>query len=200
MTGTATPPPVHPSAVAPSGPKWPKIIGILCLILAGVDLVQALAQSLNIFLIGANLAQFAEAGAIEKQEVDDFMSEYIPFQLLSGAVLGALALILLFGGVLLLRKKRLSIPLLRAWSIVKIVVGSILVIKAASLMKRQLALVMEASTTGMGDQEAAMIQSIVDIAGGAGMAMGIVFLILLPVFLLVWFNREGVRSQFADWS
>ena len=103
-----------------------------------------------------------------------------------------LALLLLALGVGILKRSRRAAKGVRAWAALKI----ILVVFSAYLSY----MMQEAQFDAMRQAPAGPPPGFVDFISRAGLAFAIIWGWALPVFVLVWFNRQKIRAEVAQWS
>ncbi|MBI5724756.1 MAG: hypothetical protein HZA50_12405 [Planctomycetes bacterium] len=172
---TVFPPPVsgagpYPQA-PPKGPTWPTPIGVVCIVLAGLGLV---SQPLNMILqrIDPNQA------AIYKL----FPAWYSQFAIYSMIVGSILSIILLAGGILLIKRRQVA--------------------KYFSLLYAVLALAWLCVNYSilLGGGLAARLTGAMKIAWYGGLLGGLPFALAAPVFLIFWFLRAKTKADMRDWK
>lgn len=99
------------------------------------------------------------------------------------------ALMLLIGGILLTRRSRAGVRWLVAWSIVKLVYGTAAIV-VGLLMQPQMLDAMTASSHGPAPPRGIMSAFMI-----MGMVIASLWIAALPVFLLIWFTRVGVKAD-----
>jgi len=104
------------------------------------------------------------------------------------------AVMLLVGGIRLLRRRASSVALLRAWAVAKLVLalllaGYALLIFASNLEMMQAEL--QPSGTSADTMRAAAF---------FGVAFNLIWQWALPIFMLVWFSRAPIRASTARWN
>ena len=190
-----TPPP----PIAPPVPKWPKTLGIIAVVFGGAGLLQSLTSPLGIFLVRNQMNELTKQGA-DQAAIDEYIATYTGFVHTSTATLGSVAVLLLVGGILLLRKRRISSPLLQGWSILKILVGGFFLFKTAALTRLQMSIMLEPTLGAAGPgTDMQMIGQITSWAMWFGLGLGFIWLVALPVFFIAWFNRLRIKEEMAAW-
>ena len=132
------------------------------------------------------------------------MKGMYPLMLLTsagGLLLGAAELT---GGIGVCRRRRWGVHTLTGWAVAK----SLFVIATTLMMagwQHQLMGGMFADfgrTGGSPDADRYLqsFQAVMKWVAVLGAVVGIMFGLALPVFLLIWFNRTGVRSEIAAWG
>lgn len=196
---TATPPPVHPDQIPGRPVKWPKILGIIALVLGILGILQCALAPISLFFVDTQMELAIDAGA-DEAAIDDYLVQLKSVSIASSIGLGLVAVILLVGGILLL-KRRPSAPLvLQTWAVLKILVGGYFSFRSLSLSRMQMEMMMEQGAGSGGGREMEMIQKITDYAIYGGMILGLLWLAALPVFFLIWFAREPVKQEISTWQ
>lgn len=195
-------PPPPPSA-KPPGSVWPVTLGVISLIFGIGGLLQGLLSPLSLFLTRQQMQTFVDQGA-EQAKVDEYLAKLTQMSYVTLAVYGVLALLLIAGGILLLKRKRLSSPLLQTWAVLKILGGGFLMFRMVALTRLQMSILMEPTmkTASKGTAGAADMEMFREITGWAtwiGMGFGFLWLAILPVFFIIWFNRRKVVDQIKAW-
>lgn len=193
-----TPPP-HPTA--PTGPKWPIVIGILSLVFGTGAFLQQAFAALGIFIVRNQMQQFANQGA-DQAKIDEYLVMYKSFAIQSSITLSLVALLLVLSGILLLKRRRITAILHQVWAVLKILAGGYFLFKSQSMTRLQMSIMLDSPSMGAGKsgaQAAEMVGNITSAAMWVGAAFGFVFLALYPIFLIVWFNRAKVRTTLEQW-
>jgi len=139
-----------------------------------------------------------EQGA-DAEKVTQYLEEMKSLSLISGILMGVVAIILLTGGIMLLKKNAKGPIALQIWAVLKILVGGYFTFRSMALTRIQMDLTMGMTGTGMGGQEVEMMKRVTDYAVYGGMIFGMLWLAALPVFFLIWFGREPVKEEIAKW-
>ncbi len=189
-----SPPPIQGGNIQAPGSKWPTTLGIISLIFGIGGIGQAVIAPFSAAMTRSSMQAFVEQGA-DQAEVDDFLATLQANSYLNGGVVLVLGVILLVGGIMLLKRKPASSVVLQAWAVLKILGGGFIIFKSMAVQKTQMA-IMFSATAG---SEAEMIGNITRYAMWFGLAFGLLWLIALPVFLLIWFNRDTIKTQMSEW-
>ncbi len=194
----ATPPPLSsvPESATP-GSKWTKIIGIIAIIFGTGGLFQGLFTPVTLLMVKRQMLSFVEMG-VEQSRIDEYLSKLAQVSYTGAAAYSILGILLLTGGILILRHHRAGAHLLQVWACLKIIVGGLLIYKISSLTRMQMDLMFSSEALG-GGKEAETVGTITSFAVWIGLAFGFVWLCVLPVFLLIWFNRTKIREQISNW-
>lgn len=190
-------PPPQPAPPPQRVEKWPTIIGIIALVFGILGILGGLVAIANPFLIGVQMENAVQTGVADQAAVDAYMAEFGKLQWLivpATLILGAL---LTLGGIFLLRRKPSGPLLLKIWSILKIVVGGFLIYKGAELSTDQVEILVGGGAAGT--DQAEMAGNIASIVTKATIVFQSIWLVLLPIFLLIWFSRSKVKETVAKW-
>lgn len=181
----------------PAGAKWPKILGIILVIFGVLGIGQGLLAPLSPFLTKAQMQAFVDMGA-DQEKVDDYLSQLTAQSYLGGVVYGILGVLLLAGGIFMIKRRKICSPLLQTWAILKILGGGFVLFRQMSLTELQMSIMMVDTGSAKG-QDAEMMESIFSYSMKIGMVFGILFLAALPIFVIIWLNRSKIRRQMAEW-
>lgn len=194
----ATPPPLASApATASSTTSWTKIIGIIAIIFGAGGLLQGLFTPFSLMMVKPQMQSFVEQG-VDQAKVDDYLSQLAQASYAGAVAYSVLGILLLTGGILILRRRKTGSPLLQLWAVLKILIGGVLIYKNSSLTGMQMNLMLSSETLG-GAQEAQMVGSIASYAVWIGLAFGFIWLCVLPVFLLIWLNRSKIKAEISTW-
>jgi hypothetical protein len=195
---TTTPPPFSPpSHTAAPGSKWPKVLGIISIIFGAGSILQSIIGPVSMLLVKKQMQAFVDQGA-DQAKVDEYIAKITSHTYMSSVAVALLGIILLTGGILLLRRRRAASPILQVWAVLKIIVGGLIIFKSAALSRLQME-VMFSSTALGGGKEAEMVNTFASYGMWFSLIFGLVWLVILPVFILIWFNREKAKQEMNGW-
>lgn len=189
-----SPPPIQSGDIQLPGSKWPKLLGIISIIFGVGGILQSIAAPFTAALTRSSMQAFVEQGA-DQARVDDYLTKLQSNAYLGGGIYLVLGVILLVGGIMLLKRKPMSSLVLQAWAVLKILGGGFMIFKSMAIQKTQMD-IMFSATAG---NEAEMIGNITKYAVWFGLAFGFIWLAALPIFFLIWFNREKIKTQMSEW-
>ncbi|MDF1739282.1 MAG: hypothetical protein P1U86_08990 [Verrucomicrobiales bacterium] len=189
-----SPPPIQGGNVQAPGSKWPTALGVIAIIFGIGGILQAVIAPFSAAMTKSSMQVFVDQGA-DQAQVDDFLVKLQSNSYLSGGICLVLGVILLVGGIMVLKRKPVSSVTLQAWAVLKILGGGFMIFKSMAIQKTQ----MEIMFTATGGSEAEMIGNITKYAMWFGLGFGFLWLIALPVFILIWFNREKIKTQMGEW-
>ncbi len=184
-------PPTLPTSDISTGPStWPGVIGALLCVFAGVGI---LSRAFSTLLM-------AVAPAIP------FLRDTMPSGplLTWGIVLSVVGLptsaIHLIAGIQTLRRR----PSARRWVIVFFVYVLVLVVPNAIFQYysgiHQMQQMQQMQSAGQQGAPPPGMAAVMQGANLAGVAFALVFPLLWPAFLLVWFSRRSIRDEMATWE
>ncbi|MEM6278253.1 MAG: hypothetical protein AAF733_02165 [Verrucomicrobiota bacterium] len=194
---TASPPPVDPSQIPQGLIRWPKIIGIVAITLGVLGILQCASAPISLIFTQSQMEVFLDQGT-DPEKVTAFVNELKSLTLSSAVASGIVAILLLVGGIFLLKRKKSAPLLLQIWAVLKILVGGYFTFRSSSLTRLQMDIMTGSAAYG-GGREAELVQTFTTYATHAGLIFGIIWIAIFPVFLLIWFSRETVRSEIAKW-
>ncbi|NOX99374.1 MAG: hypothetical protein GXP30_06545 [Verrucomicrobia bacterium] len=181
--------------------SWPKTLGIVAMIFG----VLGCMNSLMTILGGC----FPEFFAKISQLPTGFYHKWQPFLLISGFGILFLGGLLFFGGLFLTLRKRSASMMLNLWAVLKVVLGLVSAYFGYQMQQEQIPLMLKAQKETMESAGAAaaagaedmmgMISSITEIASTVGMVLGLLWLMVLPAVMLIWFIRPKIRREMAEW-
>lgn len=170
-------------------PSWHIPIGIICIILGGLGVLGGCFGVIGAPLMSAFEEELASSGIAHEF---GYAEEMTPLTMAMSVVALLVALMLLFVGIGIVQRRKSVVSSARAWAVIKmvLVVANVLV-----------------QYTLMGDQMDAMVADANALISGstfriifiAGSVVGVAWGWALPIFLLVWFSRDKIRAQVADW-
>lgn len=192
-----------PPLAQPPKTVWPTSIGIIAIVFGIGGLFQAIMAPFSLLLVKPQMQAIVKQGG-EQARVDEYLSRLTAHSYLSLAVYAILGLILLAGGILLMKRRKIASPLLQTWSVLKILAGGFVIFRSVSLSTLQMQIIMEptmasASKIRGGGGEMETINQFTTYAMWAGLGFGFIWLALLPVFFIIWFNRRKVIDQMQTW-
>lgn len=192
-----------PPLAKPPGAVWPKTLGIIALIFGIGGLLQGVLSPLSLFITRQQMQTFVEQGA-DQGQVDEYLAKLSQMSYVTLAIYGSLAILLIAGGILLLKQRRIASMLLQTWAVLKILGGGFLMFRMMALTRLQMSIIMAPSlkTASKGSAGAAEMQMINEITGYAtwiGLGFGFLWLAILPIFFIIWFNRRKVVEQMNAW-
>lgn len=195
---------VPPPLAKPPASTWPKTIGTIAIVFGVGGIFQGVISPLSLFLTRQQMQAFVDQGA-DQARVDEYLTRLTANAYLSLGVYLVLAVLLLTGGILLLKRRKVASPLLQTWGVLKILAGGFILFRMTSLTQLQMGIIMESTLAtaskggASGGPDMAMVNQFTTYAVWAGLGFGFLWLAILPVFLIIWFNRHKVSEQMKTW-
>lgn len=193
-----TPP---PNAIPPQQPgeigspeqaaSWPKVIGAISIVLA----CGACLGGVWGFLAPAFLEAVAKNVPANQAAPFAAMQEWSTWIVVRSALTMLIALVLLVTGIDLLRRRRRGIKLGRVWAVLKMIFGVAGALVGLAMQQEQL----QEISQQMSQQNAPISGSVLAVLGAVGVVFGILWTCAFPVFLLIWFSRAKVKTEYAQW-
>ncbi|HET6429202.1 MAG TPA: hypothetical protein VFJ30_12370 [Phycisphaerae bacterium] len=167
-------PPTAPPPIAPRPSRWHVPIGVISVALAGLGLIVSILSAAGVSM-----------NSQQSQMMETLPAWYGSYARLTGLIGAGITLLLLAGGILLLKRRTAGRGLLLTYAVLNVLsnlIGAVVSYRAASEM------------TGEGMQADAM-----RIGMRVGGVMGVLVGSAFPVFLVVWFCRWKVRTDMQNW-
>jgi hypothetical protein len=166
-----SPPYEAPQDLPPRQPVWPKVIGIISVVLASLGLV---CTPISLFL--------GMRGANAEEALKYFPDWWLAYTTVS-CIVGILqAILLLAAGIVVLLKRPAGRVLHLVYAVITIVLG------------------MASSAIGATGLVTADMPAPIKISVAVGVFIGVLVGMIYPVFLLIWFLRPRIRDQVAAWG
>jgi len=190
-------PPPFDGVHAPDTDRWPGVIGTIAIIFGvagvlqgGCGMVSSIFSNQMYELITGLVPQTADQLASQQEATERFTWMNTGLSLLSMLV----AIMLLVGGIRLLRRRASSAALLRAWAGAKLILALLLAGAGWIAFQAQMEL-MQADQNAAGPSPA-----FIGFIGTLGVAFNLLWQWTLPIFMLVWFSRAPIRASVARWN
>lgn len=193
VPATPSAPPTQRSSVGPPQARstWPTVLGVLGIVLGILGTLGGLwaaiaPWTLNRWLAGADPG--SASWAVQER--------WAILNTIFGVVGLAVAVLLLVAGIALVRRRASAMTLWRVWAVAKIVTGTVGIVFSAMMQNETFAAITAGSASAT--QPAPPVLP----AGVPILLMGcsFIFLLILPVFALIWFARATVRDEVAGWA
>ena len=186
-------PPQHPGEIGrPEQPAtWPTVIGVISIVLgSGACLGGAWG-----FFAPQFMKMMADQMPQDQAELFSTMQGWTTWIFIRSALTVVIALVLLVAGIDLVRRRARGIKLGRVWAVLKMifaVVGSYVGFFIQQEQLRQMSQQISQQNLPIGGSFFALM-------GVVGVVFGILWSCAYPVFLLIWFSRAKVRSEYTRW-
>lgn len=128
------------------------------------------------------------------------MGKYMLYGLASSVAATAVAIMLLSGGIGLLKRRPWSVKTLNVWAILRmaVAIGQTIV---GLIINAETKMILAGAAAGPGGASHASsgVQSFAMSIGPVGALIGLAWACALPVFILIWFRRAAISAQIAAW-
>lgn len=181
-------PPTQPGAiVAPPRPSnWPTVVGTIAIVFGCLGILQGVLGALSPLT-----TPFIEPFMLKGQA--ESLQAWLPWTVSLSLAAAAVAILLLIGGLKLVKRNPAAPGLLRLWAILKLPVALFMTIVQSLAQKDQFAAI-QGSTTAI-----PIGSAFFDVVGVVGIVFAVAWYGTLPVFMLIWFARKNTRAEVAGW-
>ncbi|MCP3903345.1 MAG: hypothetical protein GY715_06890 [Planctomycetes bacterium] len=184
-----------PEPSAPKPPAWPMVLGIIAIVFGSLGafggcmsaVMTLFAEKLGELMPPGQEAAFA---ALEKYH-DLLMTTY--------AIAFVLAIVLLIGGIGLVRRRSWAIPVCITWAVLKIGYAMFGAYVNYLNSEAQFQATQEQLQSDPNIPNISFPDWVVEAASTIAAVFGLLWGWALPVFLLVWFSRSAVREHIRTW-
>lgn len=178
--------------------RWPKAIGISGIVIGALLLITAVMRPVNV------ITQKMQISIVMKGDADaeEFFGRLLNTQIFLGVVFAVIALLLILGSILLLKRKKIAPVLLRVWAVCYLLFGIFAVWKALPLVEEQMLYSAKLAVVGEDTppMDMEVFSSAMGIAAKVMTGLSLVWVLALTVFVLLWFQKRKVRDEVAVWS
>ena len=186
-------PPVHrgPQAVRPS--QWPGVIGTISMVLG---CLAVLGGCFGV-VFGPIFAVIAKKLPDEAAEAIAPMGEMMVWMVLSGVATTLIGAMLAVGGWGLIKRRRWCRSVCMTWAVLKMLLVIASSVMSFFIFREQMEMVMEqGGNAGLPP----FFTSLMRASGAFGVLIGILWGWAFPVFILIWFSRQKIRTEAAGWG
>lgn len=177
---------------------WPKVIGIISIVLGGLGMLGGFWQVVTPFFMKA-IGDFLKK--FDPSATDPFagMHDWKYILAAVGVATFLIAVMLLIGGVQLLSRKRTSVAILKRWAIAKMIFSVIAIVVNFMLQMGQIQTTMQqASATAAGSDT--VVKTAVMVGMVIGVLFGLAWAWAYPIFILFWFNKKNIQQEISTWD
>lgn len=199
--GTGDRPPVYPGEI--TRPKrqawWPSVIGGINIVLGSLAILGGLCGLLAMPLMSLMGNWADQKGEDMPQMVRDQLdntSDYMVTITGVNLVLALIAVLLIVSGIRLCKRHPSGPRLVFLWALLRIIAAIPQNIVSYILTAEN----MEAMRNELAAQPTQVPMTFLNATVYLSLALGVVFAIAYPIFLLIWFRLRGVREEVARWS
>lgn len=204
--------PAEPAAVPPVAPpttqgdfvpvkppeSWPTVIGVISIIFGSLGVLSGACGGALLLLSGPLVSMIPKEQAAE-MEVQ--LSSGLPYPVLQGGVMLlelVISVMMLVGGIVLLRRKRSARGLLVGTAWLDLLANTVGAVVGFMVMQAQMKAMQE--NAEVAQQMPAGFGALAQGAGGVMAFVQWLFLAIWPVFVLIWFSRSRVRESVETWN
>lgn len=195
----AAPPTTQGDFVPVKPPEsWPTVIGVISIIFGSLGVLSGACGGAFLLLSGPLVSMIPEAQA---SEMEVQLSSGLPYPVLQGGVMlleFVISVMMLVGGIMLLRRKRSARGLLVGTAWLDLLSNTVGAVVGFLVMQAQMKSMQE--NAEMAQQMPAGIGALVQGAGGVMVFVQWLFLAIWPVFVLIWFSRSKIRESVEAWN
>lgn len=193
-----TPPPPPPPPAPPTAPGdlalpkrqsvWPGVVGTISIVLGALASAASAWQAVGPFFLDVFLSMMPEESRTQLSSY----TESIWTQVAVGLVSLAAAIVLIIAGVRLVQRRRVAVPLLWTWIVLKTL--SALATTAMTLYLQKI------QFEAAGSQTAALPAGVATFILVATGVLTLGWYLLYPAFIAVWILRPKIRAEVGGWS
>lgn len=191
IQSVVTAPPTEAGPLAAPVSSWPTTLGIIAIIFGAGAMLTTAATLASTKWSHLQNAQMDANSAAMLQAVQ---AKWRPFTVGTSAVYLVLGVLLLYAGILLLKRRSSSARIIRWWSALKL--GSVLANSVVGyFVTRETMAAIATNTPGlppMGQMQETFVFF--------GVLLGLAWGCALPIFMLIWFSRNRIKQEMAHWS
>lgn len=193
-------PPTEPVPVqrARQGSAWPGVVGSIALVFGVLGIAQG-----GLTLLGSIVMRFvssaasaAPGGGAAAMSGITAMEKYAVLVYTVALTGSAVAVLLLVGGIQLLRRNPGATAWLVTWGMLKICWGGGSVWMNVHMQREQMRIMQTQVNSPM---PAALMGGVMELLMTGGIVLGLMWAWALPVFVLIWFSRRKVREEVRSW-
>jgi uncharacterized membrane protein SirB2 len=189
MTQSPAVPPTIPGALPSPKTRWPKVLGVISVILGILGVLGGVWNLVFQEFIGG----FTMGQTQAEQQALQGMRDFARWNLAYGLVGAVVAAALLVAGIGLIKRRRMGAQWAKGWAIAKMV----LVIGGAVLAVLMQQGVMAAAQQSPGSP--AMMGSIMAAMTVVTVVFALAWGWALPLFVLIWLGRAKIREEVSTW-
>lgn len=196
-------PPQYPGPIPTQASAWPTVIGTILIVIASLGLLFNVCGGVMSTIMPAIMSKVAESSPQANDAVFQaqiaVMQKYMGWSIINALVMLALSVIMLMGGIGIVRRRRSGVTMSRLWAVLRIIwaipasyVGYVVSMETFKAMEQASA---DSGQTGMPAGVMGFMQGL----GVIGVIIGFVIVCLLPGFILIWFALPKIKAEVATW-
>lgn len=189
---------ILPSVLAPGAAARPTVIGVISIIFGSLGVLSGACGGVFLFLSGPLLSLVPEDQA---SEMELQVSNSMPYPVMQGGVMLlelVISVLMLVGGIMLLRRRRSARGLLVGTAWLDLISNTVAAVVGFLVVQAQMKAMQE--NAEVAQQVPAGFGTLVQGAGGVMVFVQWLFLAIWPVFVLIWFSRRRIRESVEAWE
>ena len=185
-------PPTDVAAIPPKQSTWPMVIGIIAIILGSLAALGGCFGLVSSLFLDQFMSLVPQG---EAEEMTSALDGLKPALIISGALTMVLAIVLLIGGIGLLRRRAWGRSTCLTWAGLKmaLVVGN----SVLSYIVQQAQFQAMAEDPNMAGSMPGFLPALMQALGVVGLVIGLLWGWALPIFVLVWFSGSTIKAEIA---
>lgn len=186
-------PPIQPGPMVSAKPasNWPTVIGIIAMVFGGLGILGGAWG-----VVGSLMPGLLHFAAGPENRMFEVMSKWTTWNVAMSIITITVAALLLTAGIKLLKRRPDAPGWCRTWAVVKILL--VLVVGIVNYFYQQDLYAAMEDTQGPGGRPA-MAFPVMKAVAAASVAFSLLWGWALPVFMLIWFGRQKIKAETADW-
>lgn len=201
MSPPSMTPPQYGGDIPTQPSSWPTVLGVLLIVLASLGLMSNVCGGIAAVFMPALMSQMGSTGqddAVIKAQMD-MASKYMAFNLANASILIVLGVILLIGGIGLLRRRRSAAGKVKLWAIGRMI-WSLPAAYMTYLITADTLKVMQQAAADNNQPMPAGVTVLFDALGPISAVVNLFMWCAVPVFVLIWFMRRRIKNEVAAWN
>ncbi len=188
-------PPTDGGAIPPKPASWPTVIGVIAIIFGSLATLGGCFGLVSSLFLDQFMSLVPQG---EAEEMTSALDGLKPALIISGALTMVLAIVVLIGGIGLLRRRAWGRSTCLTWAGLKIVlvVGN----SVLSYIVQQSQFQAMAEDLNMAGSMPGFLPALMQAMGVVGLVVGLLWGWALPVFMLIWFSRRKIKAEIAQWG
>ncbi len=181
-------PPTEGEFVSGERSSWPTVVAVFGIIVAVLGYLGGCCGVASPFIMPWYIGMIENQPGVTTEQIDQIKAGIPPigWAIGSGMIGLAMATLLLYGSIQLIKRRSKSRGLLLLWSWITVPWALV-----ATMIQYMLSPTAPAQGVTAGQQQMMMMLT---------MGCGLVFSLALPVFLIIWFSRARIREEAASWD
>jgi len=181
--------------VPPTPTSWPTVIGVIAIVLGALGALGGLWGAISPWFTDLIAARLPEA----QRETLEITQKWRGWTISVSLVSLALAILLLVAGIGLVKRRSRARQTCTTWAVLRMPFVVVSTGVGYRIAQETLEVTARHSTSAPG-MAPLTAQHFAELGTMFGLALGLLWGLALPVFLLIWFARRKVRDEVAGWA